>query len=52
MLSHVNSPKEQNRRDNTAFTPDRQHHCLRKNIPSDSKSKDLFGVYVTKRMTT
>ena len=38
MLSHVNSRVEQNRRDNIAFTLDKQYHCLRKNIPYDSKN--------------
>ena len=37
MVSHVNSLVEQNRRDNIAFTIDRQYHYLRKNIPSNSK---------------
>ena len=44
------SPEEQNRRDNIAFTLDRQYHCLRKNVPYDSK--ESFGDDVTKRMTT
>ena len=50
MLSHINSQVEQNRKDNIAFILDRQYHCLRKNVPSDSK--ELFGDVVTKRMTT
>ena len=50
MLSHLNSTVEQNRRGDVAFTLDRQYHCLRKNVPSDSK--EPFGDDVTKRMTT